>query len=188
MAFEDTETSSKVSEDTAEVLDIEAAEAEGDPKPANPEETLQQKHDALQEANLRLLAEMENMRKRTQREKQEAHTFGTTRLLKELLPVIDNFDRALGAGTADKDLDAKAAGGVLDGLKMIESALATFLKNQGVEKVGQVGEAFDPEKHEAMREESAADGQEPGQIVSVLQPGYILNGRLLRAALVAVSK
>ena len=133
----------------------------------------------MRETVLRERAELDNQRKRLQRDLDQARRFANEKLLGELLPVLDNLERGLAA-----DGDATALRG---GVELTLRELVRVAEANGLNAVGAVGDAFDPERHQAMAMVDGA-GQAPGRIVSVMQKGYVLNDRLLRPALVSVAK
>jgi molecular chaperone GrpE len=134
---------------------------------------------SLRDAQLRKLAEFENFRKRTEREKAEYFRFALADFVRDLLPVLDNFERALGHAPAAADDEYRL------GIELIYRQLAESLKKRGLREVSTDG-PFDPNVHEAVaREESAA--VEPSTILETLQKGYFLNDRLLRPAFVKVA-
>jgi len=150
---------------------------------AKTEESLQAK-DAL----LRERAELENFKRRMQREKSEALRYATEPLLRDLLPVVDNLERAVQA--ADSGGDAARASQVdalVTGVKMVLQQLAEMLQRHGVTRVGGVGHAFDPSHHEAVAQVES-DEHEPGGVVHEYASGYRLHDRLLRPAQVTVAK
>lgn len=128
---------------------------------------------------LRARAEEENTRRRTAREAENARKFALEQFARELLPVIDNFERALEAAAADS--------AVYEGLDLSMKLLSGVLEKAGIEVVDPIGEPFDPTYHEAMATVDNPDA-EPGSVTEVVQKGYVLNGRLLRAAMVLVAK
>jgi molecular chaperone GrpE len=129
----------------------------------------------------RTQADFENYRKRVAREAGIAEGRGLTRLARELLPALDNLDRAL-AHAADADADPV----LMDGLRLVQRELISALERAGITPFGEPGEQFDPEFHEAVAQQPVA-GFEPGQIVEVYQPGYRLSGGVIRAARVLVA-
>ncbi len=131
---------------------------------------------------LRLYAEFDNYRKRVAREKAELVRYGNEELLKELLPVLDNLERAL--EHAKRGGDPKA---IVEGVGLILDQFQAVLKRFGVEPIRAIGEKFDPERHEAVGEQEA-EGVEPGEVILEVQKGYMLNDRLLRPAKVVVAK
>jgi len=131
---------------------------------------------------LRALAEMENLRKRLAREKENFCKFAAENVLSDLLPILDNLDLALEHGrsvAACKDL--------ILGVEMTQKMFQEALKKHGLEPVGKEGEAFSPEIHEAVGQEERNDIEE-GSVCKLLQTGYRLNNRTLRPARVVVSK
>jgi molecular chaperone GrpE len=137
---------------------------------------------------LRLLAEMENLRRRTEREIADARAYGISNFARDVIAVADNMDRALGA--LDEDLREKADAStkaLLDGVELTERELLKVLEKHGVKKFEPLGEKFDPNVHQAMFE--LPDPTRPaGTVAQVVQPGYMIGERVLRPALVAVAK
>ena len=131
------------------------------------------------EKMLRAVADLENYKKRALKEKEEVQRFGIEKLLKDFLPVIDNVDRALGA-TSDLDSLRK-------GLEMIRKLFEDTLGKHGVRAFSAQGKPFDPAHHEAMSQAESAE-LPPNHVVSEVLRGYTLNDRLVRPALVVVSK
>jgi molecular chaperone GrpE len=137
---------------------------------------------------LRTLAEMENLRKRTEREVADARTYGISAFARDVLTVADSMHLALEA--LDKELREKSDSGVkalLDGVELTERALLNALEKHGVRRIEPLGQKFDPNRHQAMYE--IEDAAVPaGNVVQVVQAGYLIGDRVLRPALVAVSK
>lgn len=134
----------------------------------------------MRDTVLRERADLENQRKRMQKELEQARRFANEKLLADLLPVLDNLERGIAAEGTDF---AALRGGVELTLRELMRVAAA----SGLVAVGQVDEAFDPERHEAMTMVEAS-GVASGHIAQVMQKGYVLNDRLLRPALVAVAK
>ncbi|MGZ3695315.1 MAG: nucleotide exchange factor GrpE [Bdellovibrionota bacterium] len=155
---------------------------------ADPIQELQAKLQESDKKYLYLYSEFENFRRRAERDRLEFVKFGHEGFLKELLQVLDNFERALehakglSAGT-EKGSPVAQVG---QGIEMIHYQLLEALKAQGVTEIKAVGAKFDPALHEAVSEE--ASDSEPGIVLKVMQKGYLLHGRLLRAARVVVAK
>ena len=131
---------------------------------------------------LRQAAELENYKKRSSRERDDAIRYANESLLKDLLPVVDNLERAI----------AHASGGgngkpLVDGVEMVLRGLADALAKHGVIPILALGQPFDPTKHEAMTQVET-DDHEPNSVVEELHKGYMLRDRLLRPALVSVAK
>jgi len=130
---------------------------------------------------LRAVAELDNQKKRAQREREEYIRFATASLLRELLPVLDNFDRALGAARASAE-----AQGFLAGVELIQRELLKVLEKFGATPYSAVGQPFDPERHEAVQRVLKPDAAEM-TVVEEIARGYLLNGRVLRPAIVVVA-
>jgi molecular chaperone GrpE len=137
---------------------------------------------------LRTLAEMENLRRRTDREIADSRAYGISNFARDILAVADNMDRALAA--LDSELRAKADAptkALLDGVELTERELHKVLEKHGVTKFEPLGEKFDPNLHQAMYE--VPDPARPaGSVAQVVQPGYMIGDRVLRPALVGVAK
>lgn len=141
--------------------------------------------DVAAEANavkLRALAEMDNFKKRLQREKEEQARYAAEKVLADLLPTLDNLDLALQYGGQSEE-----SRNMMVGVEMTRTMLLDALKKHGLVPVGQVGQPFDPNDHEAVGQEEA-EGMEAGLIVRIMQKGYRLNEHLLRPARVIVSR
>ncbi len=134
------------------------------------------------DAALRNQAELENFRKRMQREKAEAVKFGNFNLIMELLPVIDNFHYGLEAARSESESSS-----VFQGMSMVMKQVTEFLADQGVEEVPALGQSFDPNIHEAVQQDWS-DSVAEGHVIAVVRKGFKLHDRLLRAANVIVSK
>ena len=132
----------------------------------------------LRDERLRALAEVENMRRRSERERREASRYGATALARDLLGVADNLRRALASGGSD---------GLLEGVEMVERELGAAFARHHIARIEAEGERFDHNRHQAMFEMETADA-EPGTVVQVVQDGYLLHDRLLRPAMVGVAK
>ena len=148
---------------------------------AEPSAALQDKLDATHERLLRTAAELDNFRKRARRDVEDAQTRGRADVLGEILPVIDSVDLALttaAEGTAE---------GILEGLQMIKRQFLTAVERFGVKPVESRGAAFDPNIHEAVSQIHSPD-HPAGQIVEEMRKGYLIGEKLLRAAMVVVSR
>lgn len=159
-----------------------AAEAPADPA------ALAQEAADLKDRLLRALAEMENLRRRTEREVGDARAYGISAFARDLLAVADNMRRALDAFGAEPHEAADAGTkALLEGIELTERELLKVLEKHGVRKLDPEGARFDPHQHQAMYE--VPDESLPaGTIVQVVQPGYTIGERVLRPALVAVAK
>jgi molecular chaperone GrpE len=165
-----------------------AAEPTEEAKIAALVETLSKENADYKDRLLRTLAEMENLRRRTEREIADSRAYGISAFARDILAVADNMDRALGA--LDQELREKADAGtkaLLDGVELTERELLKVLEKHGVKKFEPLGEKFDPNLHQAMYE--VPDPSRPaGTIAQVVQPGYMIGERMLRPALVGIAK
>ncbi|MDO0873684.1 nucleotide exchange factor GrpE [Carnobacterium divergens] len=137
----------------------------------------------MEDRYLRIQAEMANMRKRNQKEREDAAKYRSQDIAKELLPVIDNLERAMAIEVSDEQGES-----LKKGLEMVMNTFRTALKSEGIEEINPVGESFDPNFHQAVQTVPAEDGQATDTVVNVLQKGYILKDRVLRPAMVIVSQ
>lgn len=133
----------------------------------------------LKDALLRVGADFENFRKRVERERQQVAGDTAAELFRELIPILDNFDRALAAGGSGESLRS--------GVELIARQMRGFLESRGIVVEEPVGEPFDPRRHEAFSHEESAE-HDDGAVIEVFQKGYALRDRLLRPALVKVAK
>jgi len=132
---------------------------------------------------LRTMADFDNFRRRSRQEKEDLQKFATRKLLEDLLPVVDNFDRALAVLRAG---DSAAKGDVQAGIEMVHRQLSSVLQSYGVEAMDAVGQSFDPNLHEAVMQAADAEAA-AGVILEEFQKGYRLHDRVLRPAMVKVS-
>ncbi|TXM81412.1 nucleotide exchange factor GrpE, partial [Methylobacterium sp. WL122] len=144
--------------------------------------------DELKDRTLRTLAEMENLRRRTEREVADGRTYAVTNFARDVLNVADNIRRALDSVPAEARASAEGAlKGLIDGIELTERDLAKTLERHGVKVVEPKGQRFDPNRHQAMFE--VPDPEVPaGTVVQVVQSGYVIGDRTLRPALVGVAK
>ena len=183
------EEQAAAAENTEEVM------PEGDDMPGEPEEAsdspeariaeLENELANAKDQQLRALAEVENMRRRSQREREDSAKYGAVGLARDLLNIADNLQRALAAAPDAGDDDSLK--GLVEGISMVEKELSTVLEKHHVRPVPGVGEPFDHNLHQAVVETPTSE-IEPGHIAQVLQTGYQLHDRLLRASMVAVAK
>jgi molecular chaperone GrpE len=136
----------------------------------------------LKDAWLRSAADFDNFRRRTRREMEDARRGGREDLLKAILPVFDNLERAI--QSAQRAAEVKA---VADGLSMVQRQFVDALVREGITRVPTVGVPFDPGVHEAIQQVETAD-HAPGTVIAEVQPGYTQGDRLVRAAMVVVAK
>jgi molecular chaperone GrpE len=172
-------------EDEAAKTPEEAAAAAPQPTPST---ALEREHAEMKDRLLRTLAEMENLRRRTEREVTDARLYGVASFARDVLVVADNMRRALDAVPPEAHANAEAGmKSLVDGVELTERELLKALEKNGVRQFTPQGEKFDPNVHQAMYE--VPDVSVPaGSIVQVVQPGYMIGERVLRPALVGVSK
>ena len=155
---------------------------------ADPVAALAKEAADLKDRLLRTLAEMENLRRRTEREVADARTYGIANFARDILAVADNMERALKA--LDDEIRANAEAGVkslLDGVELTERELIKAMEKHGIKRLEPQGQKFDPNLHQAMFE--IPDESVPaGTVVQIMQPGYTIGERVLRPALVGISK
>lgn len=144
-------------------------------------ESLRREKDAVQDRLLRTIAEFDNYRKRVERERRELADFAAAEIITDLLPIVDNFERALDAETSPEFEPFRK------GVELIHRQLLDTLRKRGVTAIVAAGTDFDPNLHEAVAHEPSA-GHREGQVMQELQRGYLLGERLLRPAMVKVAK
>ena len=168
-----------------------SAEAAGESGSDDGEDTLDAllaERDALKDQLLRALADVENMRRRTERELETARRYGHTGFARDLVGAIDNLALALEAAPKDEAArTAEAIDGLVTGLEMSWKEIQATMERHGVRRISPQGEKFDYNFHQAMFEMPHPD-HPPGTVVEVVQHGYVLHDRLLRPAMVGVSK
>jgi len=146
---------------------------------------LQTKLTETEDKVLRVQAEMSNMLRRAERDVVSAHKYALEKFIAELLPVVDSFERAVVSHEGQDETESNKA--VLDGINLTLKMLYTAFEKFGIQQINPLGEAFNPELHQAVSTE-IAPRVKPGNVANVLQKGYILNNRLVRPALVTVAK
>jgi molecular chaperone GrpE len=162
-----------------------------DPKPQGEAEAriaeLEAQVGELKDQVLRNLAETENVRRRAQREVEDAGKYAVTKFARDLLSVADNLGRALQALPADRSNIDDATKNVITGVEATERELLAIFERNGIKRIEPLGEAFNPEYHQAVME-VPSDEHKPGTVALLLAPGYLLKDRLLRPAMVGVAK
>ncbi|AKU64103.1 molecular chaperone GrpE [Aggregatibacter aphrophilus] len=166
---EQNQTEDPLEEAIARVQELEAQLAE----------TAKKEQDLL----LRTRAEIDNIRRRTEQDVEKAHKFALEKFAKDILNTIDNLERALATPRNTEDESVKA---LFDGVELTLKELLATVARFGVEPVGAVGETFNPDLHQAISMQPV-EGFESNQITTVLQKGYLLNGRVIRPAMVMVA-
>lgn len=172
----ETEEDLKPEEESTEAGEEQEAKGEDKENEKAPEKDPEE--EALNVKYMRLMADFQNFKRRTEKEKSDIYAFANEKIVRELLDVIDNFERALAAGNnGDK---------FLEGMEMILKQLLAVLERAGVTEIKCLGEDFDPNFHNAVMTEDSAE-YESGKVTAVLQKGYILNNRTIRPAMVKVA-
>ena len=166
----------------------ESKKNEEDLEKKEPEISLEDKIKELEEKIARTLAEMENQRRRFEKEKDDAFEYGGFSFAKESLNLIDNFDRAKQSLESDEKLkDTEALKKTLEHLDIVKKDLISIFSKNNIEEISSINKKLDPNLHQAMLEVED-NSKEPGTIVQEIQKGYKMKDRLLRPSLVAVSK
>jgi molecular chaperone GrpE len=191
--YEDPEYAEATADDQAgDETAAEQAEAAAQPISGDDEAVAaaQKERDAYKEQFLRAVADFDNYRKRIERERRELSEYAATDVLLDLLPIIDNFERALQASAAapgaaaDKPDESEA---FYRGIELIHKQMLDLLRKRGVTRIDALGADFDPNVHQAVIHEPSAEHRE-GEVMQELQRGYKLGDRLLRPAMVKVAK
>ncbi|UUM29962.1 nucleotide exchange factor GrpE [Vibrio japonicus] len=162
----------EVDEQEAKVAQLEAALLSSEAK-------IQEQKDSV----LRAKAEVENMRRRTEQEIDKARKYALNKFAEELLPVIDNLERAIQAA----DSEAEVVKPILEGVELTHKTFVDVVAKFGLKEINPEGEAFNPEMHQAMSIQESPD-HESNTVMFVMQKGYELNGRVIRPAMVMVAK
>ena len=154
-------------------------------EPSKSLDELEAKISELKDQLLRTVADSENLRKRLEREKEQTRKFGIANFAKDLLSIADNLGRALDAAPAKEDVEDQAIENLVLGIQMTEQELQKAFENNNIRKIDPLGEKFDYNFHQAMFEVEETD-KESGIVVQVLQPGYAIDDRILRPAMVGL--
>ena len=165
---EEVDSATEAPQEVSEIADLKAQLAQKD-------EQIQENIDRLK----RLQADFDNFRRRSRQEKEDLSAHVTQNIIKELLPLIDNFERALSADDSQDGTSLK------EGIDMINKQFISILEKNGLEKINCVGEQFDPNFHEAIMRVEDAD-KEDGTIAEELQKGYMVQGKVIRPSMVKV--
>mgnify|MGYP000382066962 FL=1 len=183
------EASPRLEAEEASVADEQDA-PEGE-QPADEINRLQEQLEAAEAAAgmardelLRVQAEMQNLRRRTEQDIEKAHKFGQEKFSTELLAVMDNLERSAAAAEASED---EAVQAIKEGVELTLKGFMDCFKRFNIEAVDPLGEPFDPQLHQAMSIQESPDA-EPNSVIAVMQKGYTLHGRVIRPAMVMVSK
>ncbi len=169
-------------ENTLPEEETESAEEQksdaGDESEKTSEDKSSEEDEALNTKYMRLMADFQNYKKRVEKEKGDIYAYANEKLVSELLAVMDNFERALQHEAADE--------GFAEGMRMIFKQMTDVLEKAGLEEIKALGEDFDPNYHNAVMTEDNAD-YESGKVTEVLQKGYLLNKKVIRASMVKVN-
>jgi len=180
----------QVEDELKEATEAAAEEAQADSEVVEGEESevdaLRAQVKEAQEQMLRSQAEMQNVRRRAEIDVEKAHKFALEKFVKELLPVADSLEKAVESTEGSEDAGELVAS-IREGVEMTLNLFMNSLGKFNVEQLNPVGEPFDPQQHEAMSMVPSPDA-EPNSIVAVVQKGYLLNGRVVRPAMVVVAK
>ncbi len=166
-------------EETADEDTAETTEEDDEDSEVSAAESAEEAIEAERERYLRLYAEFDNFRKRTAKEKLEAYGEATARCIEQLLPVVDNFERAMEAPCSDAQYQS--------GMEMIFGQIKNFLEKLGVTEIEALGAEFDPNVHNAIKQSEATEEYPEGTVCEVFQKGYMLKDKMIRPAMVAVS-
>ena len=175
MEEEKEEQENKVDENLVE----EENEANNQPEEISLEDKVKELEDRL----LRSAAEVENIRKRSEKERSEAYKIGISLFVKDFVPVLDNIERAL---ASLKDSDEINYESFVEGISATEKDIISLLEKHGIQQINPINEKFDPLFHEALFEAESGD-HEPGFVTQVIEVGYVIDKRLIRAAKVGVA-
>ena len=166
---------------------VEKQQNENEPV-STKQETPEEKLKTVQEKLLRTMAEMENQRRRFEKEKKEAFEFGGFNFAAESLLLLDNIERAIASFKNDESLKSnKDLNKIIDGIEIVKKDLVSIFKKNGIETIECINKKFDPNFHQAMLE-LEDNTKETGTVVQEIQKGYMMKGRLLRPSLVGVTK
>ncbi len=175
--FDELAAAADTLEDPAEPEIVETEDAEE--AEADEADALAEKLEQMQEQYVRLFAEFDNFRKRTAKEKLEVYGDATAKCVEQLLPIVDNFERALEAPCTDAQYQS--------GMEMIFTQMKAFLDKLGVTEIEALGAEFDPNIHQAIKQQEANEEFPENTVCEVYQKGYKLKDRLIRPAMVAVA-
>lgn len=178
MSEEDTKVKGGKEQKSSHALDVKKIKKERDEYLKERDKYLKERDEYLDYLK-RLQAEFENYKKRVERELLESRRWGSIEVIKELLPVLDNFDLAFGSEQSAEDFRK--------GVELIYAQFKELLKKNNIEEIKALGENFDPKLHEAVMTANLT-GKKDNEIVEVFQKGYLINGRVLRHAKVKVNK
>ena len=179
MKREEEKVNEEVVEETAQAEATQEQEVAAEPSVEEQLVAAQAQVATLQDSYLRAMAEMENSRRRADEAVERAHKFAVEKFAKNMLPVIDSLEKALEIAGDEKNP-------MIEGVEATYRQLVKAMEMSGMVEINPVGEKFDPTKHQAITMVPAMEGQESGHVAQVFQRGWLINERVLRAALVSV--
>ena len=184
--LEEQDLENPTSEKEEQVSEEPKAQEEAEISPEELIEKLNEEITGLKDQRLRAIAELENFRKRAEKDQSDALKYGISNFAKEIITIRDNIERAQ-SSISDESKNNEAIKSVIDGIDLIAQSVVSTFEKIGIKKIESLNEKFDHNLHQAMME-IENDELEPGTIVQELIPGYTLHDRLLRPAMVGVSK
>ena len=183
---EETKMADEVQTDDDDVVLLDDI-LDGDEEALSPLEALEKERDGIKDQLYRAAAEMENTKRRAQRDVEQANKYGALGFMRDLTTPLDNMQRALDTAPQDRDGLDETYKNILIGLEMTVQEVTKIMEKHGVKIISPEGEKFDYNLHQAMFEVPTEDA-EPGTVVAVAQSGYVLHDRLIRPAMVGVAK
>ena len=183
LATEKNEANNQPKEGQADKLEESLATEENDANNQPEEISLEDKVKELEDKLLRSAAEIENIRKRSEKERAEAYKIGISLFVKDFVPVLDNIERALASLKGSGEINYES---FVEGISTTEKDIISLLEKHGIQQINPINEKFNPLFHEALFE-AESDDHEPGFITQVIEVGYVIDKRLIRAAKVGVS-
>ena len=177
-----------ISDDKNKIIEDDKAKKNESSSSIDKKDTAEKNLKTVEDKLLRTMAEMENQRRRFEKERKEAFEFGGFNFARESLSLLDNIDRATTSFKNDESLKSnKDLDKIIDGIEVIKKDLISIFKKNGIEVIESINKKFDPNFHQAMLEVED-NTKEPGTVVQEIQKGYMMKDRLLRPSLVAVTK
>ena len=181
------ENQKSINEDKDKVQDLKDSKRSENTDREKKELSIEEKYKELEDKLTRSYAEIENQRRRYEKEIDDAFQYGGMALAKETLNIADNLERSKLSITNDQNLDLKSKDKIIEHIDIIYKDVVTIFRKNQIEEIKALDEKMDPNKHQAMMEVED-ENKDPGKIVQEIQKGYMLKGRLLRPSLVGVSK
>lgn len=183
---EETQMADEVQNDDEDVISLDDV-LDSDEEALSPLEALEKERDGIKDQLYRAAAEMENTKRRAQRDVEQANKYGALGFMRDLTTPLDNMQRALDTAPKERDALDETYKNILIGLEMTVQEVTKIMEKHGVKIISPEGEKFDYNLHQAMFEVPTEEA-EPGTVVAVAQSGYVLHDRLIRPAMVGVAK